>query len=89
MILGSERTTGLVCQRQSPRRRRGGSAMGFHLHLCRASENTEPLNKWREMHAEPLGTQEERKQALDGLFTVLLRDRLLPLSPLACYLVRQ
>jgi hypothetical protein len=46
--------------------------MPFRLSLYRAPEDLGPIHSWDDEHREPLGTREELKAALDGVFPQLV-----------------
>jgi hypothetical protein len=45
--------------------------MSFHFYLYRAPEGLPAMNRWNELHAQPLGPVEEVKAALTALFAQL------------------
>lgn len=42
--------------------------MSFHFYLYRAKDGLAAMNRWTDLHAEPLGSMEELKSELNGLF---------------------
>jgi len=49
--------------------------VSFHFYLYRAEEGLPPINQWTELHAEPLGSVEQVKATLAGLFPQIRWER--------------